>query len=111
MEKTCTFKHVDFGSLKALVTVHFEEFEIRGFKVIESNGNPFIGMPSREVIKDGKKDYYDIVRFMDQDSKRDFSDWLLNAYQRELASGNSEGNRSVSAKRNGTSRNNGSSKE
>ena len=113
MDRTCTFKHVEFGSLKALVTVQFDEFEIRGFKVIDSKNGLWVGMPSRESLKDGKREFFDIVRFTDQESKREFSDWMLDAYKRELESGNSENGRQATVKRAGAipAKSNGHSRE
>ena len=57
MEFTCNIKMVDFGSLKALVSIQIEDLEIRGFKVIDQGeGKPWVASPSREILKDGKKD-------------------------------------------------------
>ena len=86
MEFTCEFKLVDFGSLKALATVKFDGFEIRGFKIIDNgNGNgdgPWVGMPSREVVRDGRKDYFDIVRFSDDEAKKAFTVKVLEEYRK-----------------------------
>ena len=78
-----SFKHVDFGSLKALATVKIGEMEIRGFKVIQSEGEPWVGMPSREVMRDGKKEYFDIVRFAPE-ARKAFSDQLIEAWKKDL---------------------------
>ena len=92
MERSCQIKTVDFGSLRALVTVQLGEMEIRGFKVIDQgDGKPWVAPPSREVLRDGKKEYFDVVRFLDQDARRDFSDWVLKAYKRQ-GNGNGNGN-------------------
>ena len=80
MEFTCKIKVVDFGSLKALVTVNFGDMEIRGFKVIESGEGLWIGMPSREIMKEGHKEYFDIVRFQDNEARKRFSDLLISEY-------------------------------
>lgn len=86
MNRTCNFKLVDFGSLRALVDITFDSLEIKGFKVIDSGeGNPWVAPPSREVIKDGEKRYYDVVRFSDDDAKHDFQSWVLKAYRKEVA--------------------------
>lgn len=88
MSRTATFKMVDFGSLKALAAVTIDSnMEIRGFKIIDSdNGDgPWVGMPSREMVRDGRKDYIDVVRFVgeDADSKRkEFHNWLIGEYKK-----------------------------
>ncbi|MHC4598982.1 MAG: septation protein SpoVG family protein [Planctomycetota bacterium] len=84
MEKACEVRLVDFGSLKALVSVRFGDMEIRGFKVIDSgDGKAWVASPSREIHKDGKKEYYNIVRFTENEAKNAFSKWVLKAYFHE----------------------------
>ena len=74
-------KHVDFGSLKALVTVSVGPLEIRGFKVIDDGrGFPWVSSPSREIFRGGKKEYYEIVRFTSPEDKGAFDTALLKAY-------------------------------
>jgi len=85
MERTCSVKTVDFGSLKALVSVQMGDLEIRGFKVIDQEGGkPWVAMPSREVVREGRKEYFNIVRFPEPEDKRSFSEWVLKAYRREI---------------------------
>lgn len=85
MEYVCEFKLVDFGSLKALATVKFDGFEIRGFKIIATDeGAPWVGMPSREVVRDGKKEYFDIVRFEDPEKRREFQEKVLGEYSKAI---------------------------
>ncbi|GEM_PF-3508202 len=92
MKRTCSVKPVDFGSLRALVSVQMGDMEVRGFKVIDQgNGQPWVAPPSREITRDGRKEYYDIVRFSDVESKRDFGNWVLKAYEAEI-DGNGGGN-------------------
>jgi hypothetical protein len=90
---TVTFNHVDFGSLKALATVTIFGMDIRGFKVLstdavkpdsDQNSEMWVGMPSREVLRDGKKDYFDIVRFADDVAKKAFRDWMVECYVLDL---------------------------
>lgn len=83
-ECKATFKLVDFGSLKALVSVHIGAMEIRGFKVIDAGGKegPWVAPPSREIHRDGQKEYYNIVRFEDKDARRKFNDWVLEEYRK-----------------------------
>jgi DNA-binding cell septation regulator SpoVG len=75
-------KMVDFGSLKALVSVNIDGMEIRGFKVIDQgDSKPWIAPPSREIHRDGKKEYYNIVRFDDEEKKKAFNEKILEAYR------------------------------
>ena len=81
MKRTCSVKRVDFGSLKALVSVQLEEFEIRGFKVIDQGkGRPWVAPPSREIVREGRKEYYNIVRISDEDARNRFNNWILKNY-------------------------------
>ena len=83
----CELKMVDFGSLKALATVRLGPIGIRGFKIIDQgDGKPWIGMPSREVTKNGKKEYYDIVIFQDDDIRRAFCKKILDEYTTKFRS-------------------------
>lgn len=84
MTFTCKFRLVDFGSLKALVSVMIEGMEIRGFKIIDQgDGKPWVSPPSREILKGGKKEYYNIVRFEDTEAQRVFYDRILELYRAE----------------------------
>ena len=84
MKRSCSLKLVDFGSLKALVTVQLEDVQIRGFKVIDQGqGKAWVAPPSREVVRDGKKEYFDVVRFVDEDARREFNSWILASYRAE----------------------------
>lgn len=85
MERTCMVRVVDFGSLKALVSVHLGDMEIRGFKVIDQgDGKPWVASPSREIIREGRKEFYDIVRFADKEKRQEFSAWVLQEYEKAL---------------------------
>jgi DNA-binding cell septation regulator SpoVG len=84
MERSCTIKIVDFGSLKALVSVQINGMEIRGFKVIDDNKNQWVAPPSREVVRDGRKEYFNIVRFEDPEDKLEFNDWILSEYRKQV---------------------------
>ena len=85
MDFTCNFKMVDFGSLKAMVNIRIGSFEIRGFKIIATDeGAPWVGMPSREVVRDGKKEYFDIVRFEDEEKRREFQEKVLGEYSKAV---------------------------
>jgi DNA-binding cell septation regulator SpoVG len=83
MERKCEIRIVDFGSLKALVSVTIGDMEIRGFKVIDQgDGKPWIAHPDREILRDGRKEYFNIVRIEDKDARRDFHSWLLSEYEK-----------------------------
>ena len=85
MERTATIRIVDFGSLKALVSVTIGGMEIRGFRIIDQeDGKPWVAPPSRDLFRDGKKDHFNIVRFRDKEKKAEFDAWILEAYDREL---------------------------
>lgn len=75
---------VDFGSLKAMFTVHLGDLEIRGFKVLDQGGGkpPWIGVPSREIVKDGKREYYDIVRWSSEEARATFQELALEEYRK-----------------------------
>jgi DNA-binding cell septation regulator SpoVG len=82
MERSCDIRLVDFGSLRALVSVTIGDLEIRGFKVLDQGDNkPWVAPPSREIHRDGQKEYYNIVRFTEKDAERAFNDWVLRAYR------------------------------
>jgi DNA-binding cell septation regulator SpoVG len=84
MDFTCKIKLVDFGSLKALVSVVIGGMEIRGFKVIDrGNEKPWVSPPSREIIKCGKKEYYNIVRFESKEDQERFDAKVLEQYRAE----------------------------
>jgi DNA-binding cell septation regulator SpoVG len=78
-------KLVEFGTIKALVSVTCGDFEIRGFKVVDhEGGNPWVSMPSREYQKDGERQFYDIVFFPDPEKRRAFAGRVLDAYKTAL---------------------------
>ena len=86
MDFTCDIKLVDFGSLKALVSVHIGDLEIRGFKVIDQgDGKPWVCTPSREILKGGKKEYYNIVRFADEEARKRFDAKIIEEYSKACA--------------------------
>lgn len=87
MERTCTIKLVDFGSLKALASVTIDGMEIRGFRIIyQESGEPWVAPPSREVVRDGCKEYYNIVRFTTHDARHEFNEWVLEEYRKAISS-------------------------
>ena len=86
MERRCSFRIVEFGSLKALASVHVNGMEIRGFKVIDQgDGKPWVAVPSRDFTRDGRVEFYNIVRFETPKVQKEFSAWLLSEYRKALA--------------------------
>jgi len=79
-----SMKLIDFGSLRALVDVQFEDMEVRGFKVIDNGEGPWVAMPAKEIVRDGHKQFWNIVRFINDEAKQKFSDQVLDAYRTEL---------------------------
>lgn len=77
-------KRVDFGSLKALVSVTIDGIVIRGFKVVnqDSKTGAWIAPPSREIKRNGKTEFYSIVRFVDDERKKKFNEEILEAYRK-----------------------------
>jgi hypothetical protein len=80
-----TVRIVDFGSLKALVSIKMMEMEIRGFKVIEKpDGGRYVAPPTREVYRDGKPEYFNLVRLGSKEATQKFRRLILDAYDAEL---------------------------
>ena len=83
MKRKCNVRLVNFGNMKALVSVQLGDMEIRGFKILDDrDGKPWVAPPSREIMRDGQRAYYDIVRFEDRDARREFDDWILGEYRK-----------------------------
>lgn len=83
MDMKTEVKIVDFESLRALVTVTIDGIELRGFKVIDQGDNkPWIAPPSREILRDGRKEFFDIVRIKDKERKKVFNGEILAAYRK-----------------------------
>ena len=77
---------VEFGSVKALVSVTIGDLEIRGFRVIEQNdGDPWVAMPSREFQKEGDRQFFNIVYIADAKKKEEFCNKILEAYREKLS--------------------------
>jgi len=81
MERTAEVRLVDFGSLKALIHICVGPMFVRGFKVIDQGeGKVWIAPPSREIVREGRKEYYDIVRWANKEAKEEFDKWALEMY-------------------------------
>lgn len=65
------YRKVDRGSLVATFTIESNGTEIRDCRVVQSGDKPwFFTGPQREYEKDGKKQYFDLVRFSDAFKQR-----------------------------------------
>jgi len=83
MEKSCKIRLVEFGSIKALVSVIYGDLEIRGFKVIDQEGEaPWVAMPSREFQKGGDRQFFNIVYVPDEAKRKEFVDWIIEEYRK-----------------------------
>jgi len=81
MKREANVRLVDYGAVKAFVTVFYGDMEIRGFRVVDhEGGNPWVAMPSKEIQRNGEKQYLNMVWFPDPKDKKSFSDWLLEEY-------------------------------
>lgn len=88
MECKATMKLVDFGTLKALVHVRFGPMTVRGFKVLKvRDEEPWVASPSREVLRDGQTEYYDVILWENEEVKKEFDTWILKAYNEHLMEG------------------------
>ena len=55
---------------------------VRGFKVVEKDGDLFVAVPSRDFMADGQKRYYNQVLFSDDEVRKQFQTDLLENYER-----------------------------
>lgn len=66
-----SYRKVERGNLVATFTVESNGTEIRDCRVIKSGEKPwFFTGPQREYEKEGKKQYFDLVRFSDTFKQR-----------------------------------------
>ncbi len=90
MNKECKIRLVDFGSVKALASVVYGDLEIKGFRIIDQNGEePWVSMPSREYQKNGDRQFFNIVFIPDAARRKEFTDWIIKEYHN---ASNSAGN-------------------
>lgn len=82
---TCSFRLLDFGSLRALVSVKVAGMEVRDLKIVdEGDGKPYVASPVREVFRDGRKMYRPVIRFDKDRAGAEFQEWLLGEYRQAL---------------------------
>jgi DNA-binding cell septation regulator SpoVG len=92
MKMECNIRLVEFGTVKALVSVLYGDLELRGFKVVDQKGgDPWVAMPSREYMKDGERQFVNVVWVPDTQKKKAFTDAILKAYKRAMIENPSEG--------------------
>jgi DNA-binding cell septation regulator SpoVG len=92
MKLECDIKLVEFGSVKALVSVLYGDLELRGFKIVDQKGgDPWVAMPSREYQKDGERQFVNVVWIPNSEKKREFTDSILKEYLSQVKKG-SNGN-------------------
>ena len=86
MKMKCNVKVVDFGAVKALVSVEYGDIVIRGFRVMDKEGSePWVAMPCREFVKDQERQYMDIVFLPDAKKRDEFTAKILKEYKNALS--------------------------
>jgi len=81
MDINVEVKAVDFGSLKALVTLNIGGIEIRNIHIIQPvGGGRFVRFPSRSVVINGKHENYDLVRFTNEAMRQEIISHIFGAY-------------------------------
>ena len=68
----------NWGNVKALFTVELDGIWIKGFKVIESNGDLWVGLPSRKI-----GDEYDDTVLMNKERKTELTDLAIPEYKKQ----------------------------
>ena len=81
---------VDGGKIRAIVDLHYGDFVMKGFKVVEPEGKPaFVGMPSKQIPArddDGQpiQKWVSTVWMPDAGRKQAFEEHILKLYRQEL---------------------------
>lgn len=78
---------VDSDRVRALVDLHYGDFVIKGFKVVDpGDGKPlWVGMPSRQFpAADGETQWVSTVLVPDLGRRKAFEGFVLKAYREEL---------------------------
>lgn len=76
------------GTLRATATVNINNaFAIRGIKLMEGSKGLFVSMPS---YKAGNGEYKDICFPCTSESRKDFDQAVLNAYEQALTQGHAK---------------------
>jgi len=73
----------DKGNLRAFADVEVNStFILHSCRVIQQPGQrPWVSMPQAEVLKDGKKLYYPIVKILDKQLEAEIKQAVLSAYE------------------------------
>lgn len=71
------------GNLRAFADVGVNStFILHSCRVIQQPGQrPWVSMPQAEVLKDGKKLYYPIVKILDKQLEAEIKQAVLSAYE------------------------------
>lgn len=88
MKVTSMFMNNRGGSIKAFAKVETEEgFVMDGFRVCEGRNGFFVGWPTKEVMKDGNKEYFPVITTNEEGEEKPFrievSDMVLAHYMNE----------------------------
>jgi DNA-binding cell septation regulator SpoVG len=78
-----TFKTCNSGKLRALADVVVKRgIIVRGFKIVEKDGDLFVAVPSRDFMADGQRRFYNLVLFSDDEVRKRFQAELLEDYEK-----------------------------
>lgn len=71
------------GNLRAFADVEVNStFILHSCRVIQQPGQrPWVSMPQAEVLKDGQKPYYPIVKILDKQLEAEIKQAVLSAYE------------------------------
>ncbi len=78
-------KRVEFGSVRALVSVTIDGIELRGFRVIDKNegDGPWVHPPTRVIDTAKGKQFFSVVFIEDADKRAAFNQEILDAYTKQ----------------------------
>lgn len=71
----------DWGKVKALFSIELNGVWIKGFKLIESNGELWVGFPSKK-----KDDKYEDTVIMNKERKSELTNLAMIEYNKQLES-------------------------
>lgn len=89
VESVLEFKLVNDGRVKAVVSLRYGDFVIKGFKIVDpGEGKPlWVGMPRKQLPApdgSGETHYVNVVSMPDSARRRAFETYVLKAYREEL---------------------------
>jgi DNA-binding cell septation regulator SpoVG len=78
-----TFKTCNSGKIRAIADVVVSRgMIVRGFKIVEKDGDLFVAVPSRDFMADGQRRFYNLVLFSDDEVRKRFQTELLEDYEK-----------------------------